>query len=121
MLSAQEELSRIRIEVRHLRTHIAVVTRARLIQKNRADTLVEKVKEREQKIRDLEKENQKLKDEIEKIKKQRNTYKGMVFKPNQVKPEIVSEIFGEVRNPRGGQRGHLGHGRHLPPAVDKTY
>lgn len=121
MLSAPEELSRIRIEAHDLRIHIAVATRARIAQKNRADKLEEEVKEEKQKNRELISENQKLKEEIERIKKQRDTYKGMVFKPNQVNPEVVSEIFGKKKKSRGGQGGHPGHGRRLPTKADKTY
>lgn len=121
MLSAQDELSRIRVEAHHLRINIAVVTRARIAQKNRADTLEEEVKQERKRNEELIRENQKLKEEIEKIKKQRDTYKGMVFKPNQVEKEVVDEIFGEETKSRGGQTGHKGYGRKLPGRVDKTY
>lgn len=121
MLSAQEELSRIRVEARHLRINIAVVTRARIAQKNRADALEEEVKQERKRNEELTRENQKLKEQIEKIKKQRDTYKGMVFKPNQVKKEVVEEIFGGETRSRGGHIGHKGYGRKLPGRVDKTY
>lgn len=121
MLSAREELSRIRIEVRRLRTNIAVVTRARLAQKNRADKWEHEVLERERKIKELEKENQHLKEEIEKIRQQRDTYRGMVFKPNQVSKEIVEELFPSQKRTRGGVLGHKGFSKRLPGKVDKHY
>ena len=61
---------------------------------------------------------------LEKIKKQRDTYKGMIFKPN------VSHKSGEdgqyqspeveVRKKLGGQTGHQGNSRKLPRKVDLT-
>jgi len=121
MLSESVQLSRIRIEVRKLRTHIAVATRSRIAQKSRGDKLESEVKDKEQKIRDLEKENQKLKSEIEEIKKQRDTYKGMIFKPNQVSQKILEEISDKKKKTRGGQTGHSGFGRKLPGKVDQTF
>lgn len=121
MLSAAQELYRLRNEARYLRIHTAQLNRAWTSQKNRADKLSDDLKEREQKIRDLEKENQHLKEEIEKIKKQRDTYKGMVFKPNQVSKDVVEEIFSGKKKSRGGVLGHKGFGRNLPGKVDKSY
>lgn len=123
MLSAQEQLSRLRVETRKLRIYVGVLSRARVSQQNRADKLREEVKEKNRKISQLEKEKTKLQTEIEELKRQRDIYKGMVFKPNQVGKKILEEVFGqeEKKKSRGGILGHQGHGRKLPSVVHHSY
>jgi len=94
-------------EKRKLRIRVDVLTRARAAQKNRADSLEEKVTE-------LERENEKLKEELEKVKKQRDTYKDMIFKAN------ITTWKQSVRRKRGRKNGHRGEGRRLSGTIDLT-
>lgn len=93
-------------EKRLLRVRVKTLERARVAQKNRADKLEEKVK-------DLERENEKLQEELEKAKKQRDTYKDMVFKSN------IPFAKQSKKRKRGGQKGHQGYGRKVLPVIDQ--
>jgi transposase len=92
-------------EKRYLRIQTQTLERARLAQKQRADTLEEENKK-------LKQENEKLKEELERVKKQRDSYKDMVFKANTVKAKASQE------RKRGGQIGHKGYGRKIPKNID---
>lgn len=110
MMTAQEELSKLRPELRYLRIRVQTQDRARLAQKTKADRLEKENK----KLRD---ENHKLKEELEKVKKQRDTYKGMIFK---AKIQKVEAVTGTKRKSLGGQIGHTGVSRKVPIKLDKS-
>src|SRR5258708_453120 len=93
-------------EKRLLRVRVKTLDRARLAQKNRADRL-----EEENKV--LQKEVEKLEEELEKVRKQRDTYKDMVFKSNV---SFREQVRGRKR---GGQAGHEGWGRKTPETIDQ--
>ena len=113
MFSAQEELDRLRPELRYLRIHFPQIQKARLAQKTRADKLEQDLREALAEIRKLKGDKQKLEQEIEKTRKQRDKYKGMIFKPN-----IQTASSSSKRN-LGGQIGHRGDSRRLPQKVDE--
>lgn len=80
---------------------------------------------RDDKIDKLEQENKRLKEklrntqvELEKIKKQRDKFKGMIFKPNI--PKSAGDLKTCSKKKLGGQSGHLGAGRKLPRKVDEV-
>lgn len=117
MFSAQEELDRLRPELRYFRIHFPQIQKARLAQKNRADKLEKDLRIAEGEIKKLKEEKQKLEQEIEKTRKQRDKFKGMIFKANINKP------FSDKDSPRkkrlGGQLNYTGNSRRLPQKVDE--
>ncbi len=113
MFSAQEELDRLRPELRYFRIHFPQIQKARLAQKNRADKLERDLRIAEAEIRKLKEDKQKLEQEIEKTRKQRDKYKGMIFKPNIQKNSSSKKKLG-------GQLNHTGDSRRLPAKVDET-
>ena len=108
-MTAQEELSKLRPELRYLRIKVQTEERGRFAQKNKAEKL-----EKELKI--AKSEIKRLKEELEKIKKQRDTYKGMIFKP---KVTQESEADG-IKRKLGGQLGHMGVSRKVPVNIDQV-
>src|SRR3989344_3043552 len=113
MFSAQEELDRLRPELRYFRIHFPQIQKARLAQKTRADKLEQDLRIAETEIRKLKEDKQKLEQEIEKTRKQRDKYKGMIFKPN------IHAANSLGKKNLGGQIGHKGDSRRLPPMVDE--
>lgn len=117
MISAQIELLKLRKECRYLRIKTATLERAHLAQKQKSDRLEELLKERDKFIRELEREKDALGKLIEELKRQREVYKGMVYKPNR------KEEKNSIPNKRliGGQAGHKGIARKLPKKIDKEF
>lgn len=113
-LTAQQIIN-LRLEARHLRVKSALLDRARLAQKSRADRLEEENRKLRKQIREVKEQERKIQEELEKVKKQRDTYKGMIFKPK------VGEKIKEISSGKklGGQKGHIGASRKLPSRVDQ--
>lgn len=63
-----------------------------------------------ERLKEMEIIYEELKEKAEKYKRQRDMYRGMVFKSNRKK---VTGL-GSKNNKRGGQVGHKGHGRRAP-------
>ena len=117
MFSAQEELDRLRPELRYFRIHFPQIQRARLTQKTRAEKLEKDLREALAEIKKLKEDKQKLEQEIEKTRKQRDKYKGMIFKPSISQHSSTS---GNLRKKQlGGQLDHTGDSRRLPQRVDE--
>lgn len=117
MFSAQEELDRLRPELRYLRIRVSQLERARLAQKRKADKLEELLKERGKFIRELERERDGLNKLIDELKRQRDKFKGMIFKSNINKPFPDKVNFKKKK--LGGQLNHTGDSRRLPAKVDE--
>lgn len=109
-------------EKRKLRVHISVLKRA-------VKTFHIKQEEGKERENTLKKENRKkqkhieqLEKELEEIKRQRDMYRSMIFKENvkDKKDEEASSSSSSLFLPqskgkkRGGQTGHIGHGRRTP-------
>lgn len=109
MFSAQEILI-LRKENTRFKITTAQLKKSYLSQK-------QKIEELERTKKQLEVENKKLKEELDKIKKQRDTYKGMIFKA-KVTPKVKSEVG---KKQLGGQLGHIGVSRKLPPKVNQIF
>lgn len=109
MMTVQEELSKLRPELRYLRIKVQTEERGRLTQKSKADKL-------EKELRIAKSEIKRLKEELEKIKKQRDTYKGMIFKPKVVQKN--EEEDASIKK-LGGQLGHTGVSRKVPVNIDQ--
>lgn len=110
------EVLRLRTEARHLRRTTARTTRFLTHYKEKTERLKHDVERLRRENETLKKREEELLKELEKIKQQRDTYKGMVFKPKQ---EALSSTDAPGKK-RGGQRGHTGYGRILPQAVNHT-
>jgi transposase len=120
-MTPQEELPQLRRELRYLRIYCATLDRARLAQKKKADRLAELLEERDKLIKKLEKEKVELEKLIEELKRVKDTYRGMIYKPNQKKPsEERTGLACRTDSQRlpGGQVGHPGVSRKLPPKVN---
>jgi len=115
MMTAAEELTKLRPELRFLRIRVQQLERVHLAQKKKADRLAELLRERDKLIAELEKQRDLLTEDIEEMKRQRDVYRGMVYKPN--KEKIPQEK--KQRSTVGGQRGHKGYGRMLPLHIDQ--
>lgn len=115
-MTAQEELSRLRPELRYLRIQKATLSRARASQQDRADRLEKENKTLKKEIEKFKQSERKLKEELEKIKKQRDTYKGMVFKSKVVQSLKEDTSIKKL----GGQLGHIGASRKVPVAIDQV-
>jgi len=111
------EIEQTRREVRRLRIYTSQLKRLQLYHKDKADQLKELLKQKDKQIRELEKEKGKLQEDLEKIKRERDAYKGMVFKSKRTCSNPSSHTT--KGRTRGGQLGHKGYGRELPETVDK--
>ncbi len=118
MMTTQEELSKLRPELRYLRIYTATLVRARESQQDKADKLGEENSTLKQENRKLKDQLKKAQEDLEKIKKQRDTYKGMIFKPKVVQES--EENSNSVKRKLGGQLGHTGISRRVPIRVDQT-
>lgn len=117
MISAQIELLKLRKECRYLRIKTATLERVHLAQKQKSDRLEELLKERDKFIKELEREKRALEKLIDELKHQRDTYKGMVFKAKHSN-DNQSDTLSGIKRLRGGQTGHKGYGRKLPPEIN---
>jgi len=119
-MSPEEELARLRKEMRELRQRDAILKNARAAQEERADKLSkvtskqkEKIKELTDKINQLEKENSELKSRLGIETDKAKMYAGMVFKTN------VRKRDEKTSNKRGAKLGHTGVGRKKPERIDQ--
>lgn len=111
------QIEQVRKEVRRLRIYTQQLKRLQLYHKDKADHLENLVKQKDQLIKELEKEKDKLSEELEKVKRERDSYKGMVFKSKRTCSSPSSHT-SEGRK-KGGQKGHKGYGRVKPEIIDK--
>ena len=122
-MTAEEEVLKLRSECRYLRQKTACLERAHLSQKKKSDRLEELLRERDKFIKELEKEKEELGKLIDELKRQRDTYKGMVFKPNcsSSQREEKNQTKGLTKEncSIGGQPDHKGYGRRLPSKEDQ--
>lgn len=118
-MSNEEELNRLRKEMRELRKRDATLKNARASQQKRADKLSkvtskqkEKIKDLTEKINQLEKENSELKSRLGIETDKAKVYAGMIFKSN------VRKRDEKTGNKRGAKLGHSGVGRKKPEHID---
>lgn len=111
------QLEQTRREVRRLRIYTAQLKRLQLYHKDKANRLEDLLKQRDKQIRELEEEKEKLQEDLEKVRRERDSYKGMVFKEkrNCSNPSLHTSTDRK----QGGQKGHIGYGRKKPETIDK--
>lgn len=111
------QIEQTRREVRRLRIYTQQLKRLQLYHKDRVDHLKDLLREKAKQIRQLEKEKGRLQEDLEKVKRERDTYKGMVFKSKRT---CSNPSFHNLKDRRrGGQPGHKGHGRNKPDTIDQ--
>src|SRR3990167_9369346 len=107
-------------EKRYLRIALDQVRRAVITHKQKRKNAEDELSELKKEYQKQEELIEQLRKEKEEIKRQRDMYKNMVFKKNipiESSPEspLLTNIF---QKKRGGQKGHVGHGRSKPLEVD---
>lgn len=123
-MTLEQEVNKLRKEMRPVRQRISRLEYALKKQKENNEKFEKKIKELEKEKKEiikekeeLEKENKELKEEINEIKNQRNTALGMIFKPNIKKQkEIIKE---KEKTKRGARYGHKGKSRKNPETIDE--
>ena len=113
--SLDDEKRKLRVQNALLQRHLVTVRKRREEAENKANEWQKKYNEQQQEIN-------KPQEELEKVRKQRDTYRDMLFKANRKKdvPEEPVSLFGTLRKRQpGGQSGHKGYGRTTPERIDK--
>lgn len=118
MLTAQEELQKLRPELRYLRIRVQQLERVHSLQKGKADKLEEVLRERDKLISELEHQRDLLTEDIEEMKRQRDVYRGMVYKPGKKKEED-NAIHKRKGKKLGAPIGHKGYGKKKPNEIDQ--
>ncbi len=116
-MTVGEELVRLRNEARNLRQKTGRVCQSLTMYKDKTTRLEKENTLLRKEMEKIRKRGRQLEEELEKVKHQRDTYKGMVFKPKH--RSIPPDHKSDVKRSRGGQTGHKGHGRKLPPKPDQ--
>lgn len=117
-MSAQEELGKLRPELRYLRIRVQQLEKVHLLQKSKADRLEELLRERDKLIVELEKQRDFLTEDIEEMKRQRDVYRGMVYKPGK-KKKSSSDSSEKKKKTMGAPKGHKGYGKKKPEKIDQ--
>ncbi len=111
-MTIQEELNKLRTEMRDLRQRTS-----------RSERLVEQFKTKSEKLenivrkikvenKELKKENKKLKEKLDSTKNHKDKLVGMIFKPNTKK--------SKNKKKRGGQKGHKGKSKKKPKKINEV-
>lgn len=124
----QEEAIKLRQEMRELCQRIAQAQRGVEVRDRRLASSEEEKLELKKRCAVFEQENETLKDEIKKLSEQlaamqehKNKLAGFLFKTNQRKQKELSgaDTQDKSRKKRGGQVGHVGHGKSLASRIDQ--
>jgi len=103
MLQLSAYVEDLRKEARQLRIYTAQLQRANNSQKDKVKTLEDILKEKDKRIRELEKENGNLKQEIERISKTNSRYQIALFDHGNFKH---ADDENTQKKKKGGQAGH---------------
>jgi transposase len=117
MMTAQEELGKLRPELRYLRIRVQQLERVHILQKSKADKLEDLLKERDRLIGELEHQRDLLTEDIEEMKRQRDVYRGMVYKPGKKKKSHSDS--SKKKKTIGAPKGHRGYGKKKPEKIDQ--
>jgi hypothetical protein len=104
-------------EKRKLRIYNDVLTRSLQKQRDTNSKLGDENNRLKKENEQLRKREQELFEELERVKRERDTYKGMVFKANKTN-RIIAEA-NDIKRKIGGQTGHKGYGRKTPEKIDR--
>lgn len=118
MLSAQEELFRLRKEARGLRIKNGQLEYRCNKFKKHIEECNDLIRRQDDLLKRMNRERQQQQKLIDELKRQRDAYRGMVYKPSV--SEKQPEPHGDVKKKsRGGQSGHPGHARNAPNHIDR--
>lgn len=119
-MTVTEELGKLRLEASELRKKFATVWNSWQKQKQKNNTLEDKVKQLEQEKSGLAKENQQLKGALKDVQDKlaaltvvKDKYQGMIFKA-----AVNSSTDSGTGKKRGAQTGHKGTSRKKPLKID---
>jgi transposase len=116
-------------EKRLLRIRVSQLEPALESQRKKRKEAEEKVRKLERELEEKRKEIEILEKENEELRRQRDRYRGILFKGNRKKEEVrigeeecgLTDIFpAKSKGKRGGQKGHVGKGRKVPQRVDEV-
>lgn len=116
-MSIQEELGRLREEMRDLRQRTARAERAAEQHRDKTGRLEETVKRLTEENKKLNEEKASLEEEIASLKAHQSKLISMLFKKNAKASQ--EESVTTAKKSRGGQTGHVGHGKKSPVEVDE--
>lgn len=111
-MTIQEELLKLRKEMRFLRQRIPQLERAWQIQKENSKKKDEIILSLKKELEETKKENKELKDKLDSTNNHRDKLVGMIFKSNTKKNS-------KNKKKKGGQKGHKGKCRIKPKKIDK--
>lgn len=117
MLNPQEVFI-LRKENTLLKTENTKLKQSLLLRQDKLDKLEKEYRKLQQENKKLKEEQKKLQEELEKMQRQRDAYKGMIFKP-KVSPKPNQGKDDVEKKKLGGQSGHTGRSRNLPSRVDQ--
>lgn len=114
-------------EMRKLRINFDIIERAWKKQKSKNGQLEKENQRLRDTLRDAEqrhkKEQSELQNQLDKVRKERDTYKSLLFKSNSTssKEDQIKVHFIEtkLKRKRGGQAGHKGKGFQKPDHIDE--
>ena len=110
-MTIQEELQKLRTEMKDLRQRTARSERSTVQLTEKTKQLEDVVKDQNIKIKELEKENKELKEKLDSTNNHKNKLAGMLFKPNTEK--------SKSKKKRGGQKGHKGKAKKKSVQIDR--
>jgi hypothetical protein len=112
-------------EKRKLRCQVENLRRAHKAQKTARERTREENRKLKRQVKDLKEKLDKMEKDNKELKRQRDMYRNMVFKPNK-KPKGYNstpieedfEVPHTTHSKRGRKKGHKGSGRHNPKEID---
>ncbi len=107
-------------EKRYLRIALDQVRRAVITHKQKRKNAEDELSELRKEYQKQEELIEQLRKEKEEIKRQRDMYKNMLFKKNiPIESSPESPLLTHIsQKKKGGQNGHIGHGRSKPLEID---
>lgn len=120
MMSANEELIRLRSEAKTLRVRNASLERSNYSLKSQLQELKLLVHEKDIRIKELENQTKDLNNRFTELKNQLDKFKGMIFKTNvKVNSSQSDQDSDQPKKSVGGQIGHQGFSRPVPERIDQ--
>ena len=113
-MTIQEELNRLRLEMRKNRQEKAITERSLKQARTKNEELKQTVDRLHEQIRIIEVENEALKNRLASILAYKDKIMNMLFKKHAPAP-----VAALSKKQRGGQIGHVGHGKPTPLDVDE--
>lgn len=117
MMTAHEEMFRLRKEARGLRIKNGQLEYRCTQYKKHIEECNDLIRRQDNLLKRMEKDRKEQQKIIDELKRQRDTYRGMVYKSNVL--EQTPETGIPSQKHRGGQPGHIGHARFRSQHIDR--